>query len=272
MPSPFPGMDPYLEDPHEWPDVHNSLAGEIKRQLNRTLPGGFFAQVEVHKQMYVGLGDDPDPDDADAPASRPARPDVSVERDPEAAVATLARPVAGIRTEESPYIEGAAAEFASVIIHDTARNREVVTAIEILSPSNKRPGVDRDAYLMKRGLILSGQTGLVEIDLLRTGRGFARDGCPRGTPYVVMSSVPTPERMRSDRLYCVGLADPLPVVAVPLGPDRLPHTLDLQAAFAEMYDGSSYARGSVDYAQPPRVPLDDSLLAIADRIRTDRQS
>ena len=22
MPSPFPGMDPYLEDPHRWPGVH----------------------------------------------------------------------------------------------------------------------------------------------------------------------------------------------------------------------------------------------------------
>ncbi|MCK4452049.1 MAG: DUF4058 family protein [Anaerolineae bacterium] len=30
MPSPFPGMDPYLEYPVRWPDVHHSLITYIR--------------------------------------------------------------------------------------------------------------------------------------------------------------------------------------------------------------------------------------------------
>jgi hypothetical protein len=33
MPSPFPGMDPYLEPPNIWEDFHANLAGEIQAQL-----------------------------------------------------------------------------------------------------------------------------------------------------------------------------------------------------------------------------------------------
>ncbi len=29
MPSPFPGMDPYLEPPHLWPDVHHALISAV---------------------------------------------------------------------------------------------------------------------------------------------------------------------------------------------------------------------------------------------------
>jgi hypothetical protein len=29
MPSPFPGMDPYLEAPELWPDVHHRLISDF---------------------------------------------------------------------------------------------------------------------------------------------------------------------------------------------------------------------------------------------------
>ena len=46
MPSPFPGMDPYLESPDYWRDVHSSFLVEVRVALNATLPPGFVARVE----------------------------------------------------------------------------------------------------------------------------------------------------------------------------------------------------------------------------------
>lgn len=44
---------------------------------------------------------------------------------------------------------------------------DVITAIEVLSPLNKRPGAGREKYLRKRLEIFSTYTHLVEIDFLR---------------------------------------------------------------------------------------------------------
>jgi hypothetical protein len=43
MPSPFPGMDPWLEAPGIWSSVHHSLIFRIYAQLNRILPDPFVA-------------------------------------------------------------------------------------------------------------------------------------------------------------------------------------------------------------------------------------
>ena len=43
MRSPFPGMDPYLEDPSLWPSVHHLLISHIGTTLNRLLPPGYVA-------------------------------------------------------------------------------------------------------------------------------------------------------------------------------------------------------------------------------------
>lgn len=64
-------MDPYLEDPHDWPDVHDTSANSIRDSLNRTLPDGFVAQVESRKEQFVELT---------GGSNRPVLvPDVSVE-------------------------------------------------------------------------------------------------------------------------------------------------------------------------------------------------
>ena len=39
MPSPFPGMDPYIEECGLWEDFHGSLIHEIKITLARAAPG-----------------------------------------------------------------------------------------------------------------------------------------------------------------------------------------------------------------------------------------
>ena len=46
MPSPFPGMDPYLEGVI-WPDVHQSLANEIRKRLAPQLRPGYVARLAL---------------------------------------------------------------------------------------------------------------------------------------------------------------------------------------------------------------------------------
>ncbi|MEO0458834.1 MAG: DUF4058 family protein, partial [Cyanobacteria bacterium P01_A01_bin.114] len=47
MPSPFPGMDPYLEG-YLWPDVHNALAAKIRQQLAPQLQPRYVARLEIY--------------------------------------------------------------------------------------------------------------------------------------------------------------------------------------------------------------------------------
>ena len=57
MPSPFPGMDPYLESPVLWPDVHHGLISEIQSLLNQSLRPRYH--VRVVERVYVSDENDP---------------------------------------------------------------------------------------------------------------------------------------------------------------------------------------------------------------------
>ena len=47
MSSPFPGMDPYLEDPENWGGFHQLLASEIVSRLNADLDAKYYADLDV---------------------------------------------------------------------------------------------------------------------------------------------------------------------------------------------------------------------------------
>ena len=53
MKSPFPGMDPYLEAPDVWPDLHDALAGEIRTALNGSLPPPYYARLEMRPEIGI---------------------------------------------------------------------------------------------------------------------------------------------------------------------------------------------------------------------------
>src|ERR671937_748724 len=72
MPSPFPGMDPYLEAPDIWPDLHEALAAEIRSNLNQALPAPYYARLEMRPE--VGIVEDE--------GRRRINPDVAVVRHP----------------------------------------------------------------------------------------------------------------------------------------------------------------------------------------------
>src|SRR5688572_4397902 len=69
MPSPFPGMNPYLETEAVWSDFHGSFLMAIRAELNRSLPEGYVARWN----RYVWI------DEPEMESSRPlGKPDVFV--------------------------------------------------------------------------------------------------------------------------------------------------------------------------------------------------
>ncbi len=261
MPSPFPGMDPYLDAPDIWPDLHDALAGEIRGALNQGLPAPYYARLEMRPE--IGIVED-------GGYTRRIVPDVAVvgrpRREPSAGgPAVLESP----RTEISQSIEvtvrSESIRHAFVEIRDSARGHRLVTLIEIVSPSNKRPGVDRQLYLRKQGEVLDSDASLIEIDLLRRGERllsnvFLQDAVARQEPapdylVVVNRAWKRLGAMAAYQLFPIPLTSPLPCIPVPLREDREEVLLDLQFVFNRAYDSGPYLRGAVDYAAAPKVPL-----------------
>ena len=234
MPSPFPGMDPYLESP-DWTSVHAALAGEIIRQLAPRLRPRYRAlpQRRFVAELDDTVGITPSdlyPDGAIAPSE-------------------IAEVTAGLPLELRTVMP-APVPHVTVEIRSADGNR-LVTAIEILSPTNKR-GKGRLEYLEKRQNILLSDTHLLEIDLLRRGQRLPMQEELPEAPYFVFLS--RAGRRPLTEVWPIALEDPLPTVPVPLASGDFDVPLDLQQALQEVYDLLGFDL-AINYAQPPEIPL-----------------
>ncbi len=152
-----------------------------------------------------------------------------------------------IAIPEKRFVMPEPVPHVSVEIRDTG-NRKLVTAIELLSPTNKRMGEGRDEYLEKRRRLLLSTAHLVEIDLLRAGeRVPMRKPLPAAAYFILVSRA---ERRPMTDIWPVHLEDPLPPVPIPLLPGDADVPLDLQRAFGNVYDLGGYDL-LVDYSRPP---------------------
>lgn len=242
MPSPFPGMDPYLEG-YLWPDVHSALANKIRQSLTPQLRPKYTARLEVY------LVEDPFPESE----MGILYPDVEVLAPPQRPLSTVAATDRGPLTITPPTLilpvpPVVQVRLTNVEIRDTANNR-LITCIEILSPVNKRePGLT--AYRQKRQRLYQAHVHLLELDLLRRGtRPFAQ---PR-LPDVAYCIALTRAQAQHIELWPVDLLTPLPVVPVPLQAPDPDVPLDLQAVLTAIYDEAAYDL-SLDYTQPPPPP------------------
>ena len=260
MPSPFPGMDPYLEAPDIWPDLHNDLAGQIRAALNDALPAPYYARLEMRPEVGIVAGNEP---------RRRITPDVAVARPPSppasAAAAVLDAPRRQLSASRKVTVRCEPLRHAYVEVHDASRGHELITLIEIASPSNKRPGVDRRAYLRKQREVLDSSSNLIELDLLRAGDRLLSnllldDAVARLEPapdYLVLVNRAW-ERTGDGseyEIFPIALADALPCIPVPLRQGEEETPLDLQYAFQRAYDTGPYRRGAVDYNLAPEPPL-----------------
>lgn len=242
MPSPFPGMDPYLEHNHFWRGFHQHLAEFIYDFLNQTLSARYYADVEIRSvQEDIGI------------STTNVYPDVSIwENQPPSSyhTATVATPAAPIKRE---VVIPGESKLRSVKIF-AVENHRLVTSIEILSPINKREPQLRK-YRRKRSNILQAAVHLVEIDLLRGGvrPGVELHTPPLQTDYVLLVNRVSSGFTRESEIWPIALNEPLPLLPIPLLPPDADIILDGGAALQKIYERSRYAL-RIDYSQPVPPP------------------
>jgi len=240
MPSPFPGMDPYLES-WIWEDFHNNMIVAFRAQLNAQLPDGYVANTD----LYVWREDPPEQD-----RSMLGGPDVRIAESGPRGSLDLA--TAAVAAPFTALLPGVDRKQRYLRVVDNAQRR-IVTVIEMLSPANKTAHGNGEAYRFKRGEYLASGINLVEIDLLRAGvRPPLGDPPPPMADYYVLLSRAV-ERPKVG-IWPFALRDPLPRIPVPLDPGVPEPWLDLRTALDRAYDEGRYAR-QLDYSQPPDLPL-----------------
>ncbi len=241
MEPPFPGMDPYLEAPDMWPDVHHRLITGICDQIQATLAPRYRAVITPYAAF----------ESIEVAPVRRIVPDVAlVERDPtglSSGNVTVFEPAPLVL----PAVMEVEVEYARIEIR-TVREHVLVTAIELLSPANKRPGGDgADAYEKKRNEIFASTAHLLEIDLLRNGR---RPQVARPLPelpyFIFLSRV---QRRPYIEIWPLSLREQITLIPVPLLYPDPPAPLDLTAAIHDVYRRAHYDL-DIDYAEPPPQP------------------
>ena len=260
MHSPFPGMDPYLEQ--SWGDIHAQLSCRIAYLLQPVLPSDLRARVEEHVTLEIGEGAQHRVPDVRI-IERPSPPVVD-SNGGGVAVAELAKPLV---LEAPPMMRDDPVPHYSIEIRETRSGNRVVTVLEVLSLANKRPGPNRAAYLVKQNELKYSNVNLVEIDLLRSGQTLMPvpiEALPKKhqTPYRVC--VYRTGQATALEYYRVSLRERLPAIAVPLRDEDHDVPLDLQAAFEYCYQAGAY--NDTDYSIDADPPLEGADAPWADRL------
>ena len=160
MPSPFPGMDPYIEARRIWSDFQHDLAGEIRARLNTQIQPSYYATAVTYVTYDVVEVAQPKP--------RSVSPDVGVWQTDLGVPTGGAVAVSDPPTAQSVVPLETPVRLANVEVREAGTDI-LVTAIEILSPINKRPGDERQKYLRKWRELLRAEVHVMALDLYRRG-------------------------------------------------------------------------------------------------------
>lgn len=231
-------MDPYLEG-EMWQEFHTTLAHQIRGQLVSKLPSKYVALMS----KYYAI-DGPDLNISTRPDDPGFYPDVHLTQVKEAPAVYAAGTSVELLTPTPTKVP-----ILGVEIRDVAKRR-LITAIEILSPANKR-GRGFKEYIKKRTALFKTRTHLLEIDLLRAGKRIPLLGdLPPASYYLYLSRF---TRRPRTQVWPVQLRDRLPTIPVPLLPPDSDVALDLQGAVNACFALVGYER-LLDYTIPPPLP------------------
>jgi hypothetical protein len=240
MPSPFPGMNPYLEQDDAWHDFHQQFIPQISQVIVPQVRPAYIVKVEEHVYIHERSA---------AEREFLGRPDVSIVQrhkpsSPRPTTKVLAAPAYGriplaIDVERQSFVE----------IRDR-QSRELITVIELLSPSNKKPGGDREQYVAKRRQLLASSVHFVEIDLLRGGPRMPVEDLPDCDYCVLVSRA---EERPDAEIWPLRLRERLPIIPIPLRAADGDARLDLQEALHHLYDAAGYE--DYIYTHTPQPPL-----------------
>lgn len=254
MPSPFPGMNPYLEQDDAWHDFHESFMPHVRDLISAQVDPRYIVKIDEHifihefsaeQRRFLG------------------RADISVGQSMSRADAGRQTGTAVLDAPAEGYVPAIDIERLSFVEIRDRRNRQLVTLIELLSPANKRPGGDRDQYLAKRQEILGSTAHLVEIDLLRGGQRPPLEDLPPCDYYVMVSRCEQRPRVG---LWPLQLRDRLPRIPIPLREPDPDAQLDLQQVLHDIYDKAHYKTYVYDGSPDPPLAAEDE--AWAQRMRS----
>ncbi|PZV05294.1 MAG: hypothetical protein DCF22_24785 [Leptolyngbya sp.] len=246
MPSPFPGMNPYLEYPAFWSSFHTRLMVAIADVVAPQLSSQYYVEVESRtyqsdegeEELLIGIPDAVvfagQGDLLSTESSGLESSSIATQLRPEKVTVPMPLDV------KQRYLE----------VREMGTDA-VITVIELLSPTNKRTGEGRTAYEKKRRLILGSDTHLVEMDLLRGGKPMIVRGIQSASTYCILISR-SPQRPTAD-YYGVTLRQPLPSFPIPLKPGDTEPVVPMQEVFAQLFDRARY-RTRIDYRQPIPPP------------------
>ena len=245
MPSPFPGMNPYLEHSSVWHDFHERFLPLAADALGSQVLPRYFVKIDEH--LYVH-------ELAEESRRLVGRADLSVTHLP--SFGDAGRAGAQFLTAPAevtaPDIDIESISYLEILDRET---RQVVTVVELLSPSNKLAGPDRDQYVSKSRQLMWTNVNLVEIDLLRCGSRMHWVGMSACDYSVVVSR---PQESPRAGLWPIQLRDRLPEIPVPLRPGDADARLDLQQLLHRIYDSAGYGYYIYDRAPEPALSPGDA--------------
>ena len=245
--NPFPGMNPYLETPALWPDVHNSIIVALRDFLASRLEPEYV--VRMQQRVYVSATSAgngrrqyriPDAAALSGPVAAPNQEMAAAEPKPGGVAVAVRMP--SVELEKEHYLE---------VLR--VGSREVIAVIELLSPTNKF-GDGRQEYLAKRAEVKVSTAHLVEIDLLRAGQPMPVIGAASAGAYRIL--VRNARLSPLADLYVFGLTDPIPQFALPLAEGEEGVAVNLNMLLNGVYAAGVY-RLDIDYGQDPEPPLSD---------------
>ena len=241
----FPGMNPYLENPELWSEVHFGLISVLARSLNAVITPKYRAAVE--KRVYadsllVGI---PDVSVFQRSSDTQSDPKTAA-AEPQRTTATLSEPL----VVTVPIAEETQERFLEIREVVTGA---IVTVVEVLSPKNKRAGEGRVKYDAKRQTVLNSTAHLVEIDLLRTGETKPMAGGVTSDYRILVSRA---NRRPAAELYPFNLREPLPRFLLPLHPSDREPVVDLQNLLEQVYQEAALEL-AIDYSTQPIPPLSE---------------
>lgn len=242
MPSPFPGMDPFLELT-EWSNFHFDLIAAIKDQLQPLIFPNYLIVTETRVYLERNDGE-----------TWRFVPDVGFQPTPAGGASWESSPTAVAEIEPQTYLAVIPEEHREhyLVLLDRGK-KELVTVIEILSPTNKLAGSDgHKEYSQKRERLLGSHVNLIEVDLLRSGQ---RPRFNRPMPPTIDYCVFLHRASERPRVLAweFTMRHRLPDIPVPLGDGDADVKLDLQSAFTALYDRQGYSM-RIPYDQPLKPP------------------
>ena len=244
MPSPFPGMDPFIES-QRWLNFHGSLLHAIAPELVSRLRPRYIVDVEEYVFQARENGE---------VIGRP-EPDIAI-AESEAGPLAGGGTAAGSAVAERPLVlttpSPARRRRQKYLTLRRPDGEQVVTVIELLSPTNKAAGEGAAEYLAKRENVFNSGSNLVELDLLRGGlRLPTKEPLPSADYFAFVSRHDHRPRVE---VHAWGLRRPLPPIPVPLADGDPDVVVDLQPVFTRVFGAAGYDY-SLKYGREIDPPL-----------------